>query len=134
MANGEASNGPITGALATVWRGSAPGANTNILTDNFKVGFTASAIRISVQLAASSVLNLMASDGTNTEALALNDNAALTAGALHTFTVGARRTTTGLSKQEHLETPGTELSYNFQVETDGVITYLVVDEVQGAVL
>lgn len=133
MANTEASNGPNANALATVWRGSAPGANTDILASDFKVGYTASAIRITVQLATSSVLNLMVSDGTNTEALALNGNTALTAAALHTFVVGARRTDTGVGRVDK-SSSDTELSYNFQVETDSVITYLVVDEIQGAVV
>lgn len=133
MANTEASNGPNCAALATVWRGSAPGADMNILASNIKVGHTASAMRITVQLATSSVFNVMVTDGTNTEALAMNDNAALTAAATYTFTIGARRTITGAAKVDATSSD-TELSYNFQVETDSVITYLVVDEVQGAVV
>ena len=113
-------------ALATVYNGSAPGANTNILTTSLKVSESACAIRITVCLTTGSVFNMQTTDGTTAYVNGLNGSTALNAGDVYTFTVGARRYSS--------QTGTTELSYNFQVETDSVIRFLFVEEVTGPVV
>lgn len=110
-------------ALATVYAGAAPGANTNILATSLKVSDSASALRVTVCLTTGSVFNLHVTDGTTAYVNGLNASAALNAGDVYTFTVGARRYSS--------QTGTTELSYNFQVETDSVIRMLFVEEITG---
>ena len=112
-------------ALATVYNGSAPGANTNIITP-VKVSDSASTIRVTVCLATASVFNVVVTNGSTPFTMGLNASSALQAGDLYTFTFGARRYSS--------QTGTTELTYSFQVETDGVINYLLVEEVTGPVL
>ena len=112
-------------ALATVYNGSAPGANTNIITP-VKVSDSASAMRVTVCLSTSSVFNVRVTDGTNPHTQSLNGGTALTANCLYTFTFGARRYSS--------QTGTTELTYSFQVATDGVIETLLVEEVTGTVV
>lgn len=103
----------------------APGANTNILTNNIKIETPGSAaLRITVALTTASVFNMRVTDGTTAYDLGLNNSVALAAGDLYTFTVAALK---------HNES-GVELEYNFQVETDSVIRLLVVEEITGGVL
>lgn len=113
-------------ALVTQYALAAPGANTNMLATSFKVSESASALRITVCLTTGSVFNLHVTDGTTAYVNGLNASAALNAGDVYTFTVGARR----MSSQ----TGTTELSYNFQVETDSVIRFLFVEEITGPVV
>lgn len=111
---------------ATQYNTAAPGADTDFLTD-FTVGSLVSALRITICLSTSSVLNLAVTDGTTAHAMALNGGTALTANALYTFTVGARRTKDGTED-------GTQLVYNLQVATDSVIEYVMVEGVTGGLL
>lgn len=113
-------------AVATVYNGSAPGANTNILSSSLTPGPNASAYRVTVCLATASVFNVRVTNGTTAFTMGLNASAALNAGDLYTFTFGVRKNST--------QTGTTALSYNFQVETDGVINYLLVDEILGPVV
>ena len=117
-------------ALVTGFNLSAPGANTNILATSIKVSPHAVALRITVCLATASVFNVMVSDGTTTFALGQEKSTALNAGDSYTFTLGARR----YKSHPYVEGTTTELTYNFQVETDGVIRILFVEEVLGPVV
>ena len=112
-------------AIATVYAGAAPGANTNIVTP-FKVSESASALRVTVCLTTGSVFNVRVTDGSTAYTMGLNASAALNAGDIYTFTFGARRYSS--------QTGTTELTYSFQVETDSVINYLLVEEVTGPVI
>ena len=131
----EATTGPGSCvAVMTVYAGSAPGANTNIsFTDasgasvtTFKVPEDATALRVTVSLATSSVLDLRVTDGSTAYTQHLNGGVALAAGTLYTFTVGARRYST--------QSGTTELSYAFRVVTDSVIQTLFVEAVSGPVV
>lgn len=113
-------------AQATVYNGSAPGANTNILSTGITFGANASACRVTVCLGTSSVFNVYVTDGTNAFTMGLNESNALQAGDLYTFTFGVRKVSS--------QTGSTTLTYNFRVETDGVINYLLAEEVRGPVL
>lgn len=105
---------------------SAPGANTGI-TGGIKFGATAAACRVTVALATSSVFNVTCADGTTTHKWGLNASAALNAANLYTFTFSVRNTHNG-------QDTGTALTYDFEVETDGVVEQLLVEEVTGAVV
>lgn len=113
--------------LATVYAGSAPGVNTNILATGIVPPKDVGAFRITVALAAASVFNVRVTDGTTAYTQGLKESAALNAGDLYTFTMGVSRTSDGSED-------GTTLTYNFQVETDGVIQTLIVDGVVGGVV
>lgn len=95
----------------------APGANTNILSESItpKMG---GAFRVTVVLAVASVFNVRASNGSTAYTWGLNRSVALSAGDIYTFTFGV--------------VPAE--SYNFQVETDGIIQKLQVDEVTSGEL
>ena len=110
-------------ARATVYALAAPGANTNIITP-FSVGDNASAIRVTVCLTTASVFNVRVTDGSTAYSMGLNASSALNAGDLYTFTFGARHYSS--------QTGTTALTYSFQVETDSVINYLLVEEIIGA--
>ncbi len=114
-------------ALATVYAGAAPGINTNILSTGVQVSPSASAIRVTVVLATSSVFNFTVTDGTTAYTVGLNASAALNAGDAYTFVFGARR-------YKSQPNGSVELTYNFQVETDGVINLLFVEEVAAPVI
>ena len=111
-------------ALATVYA-TTPGANTNIYAA-VKVSESASAIRITVSLATSSVFDLRITDGSTAYTLHLNEGVALTASCLYTFVVAARRYSS--------QTGTTELTYSNRVATDGVVQLLFVEEVTGPVV
>ena len=108
---------PLPIARATVFNGAAPGANTDMLAADLTPG-RRGAFRITVAVTTASVFNVSATDGTTTHVWGLNGSVALQAGDVYTFTIGC----------------DPSLSYNFQVETDGVIEVLVVDEIRGGVL
>lgn len=95
----------------------APGANTDIIGSDITPDRNG-AFRVTVVLATASVLNVMIDDGTNSYACGLNESNALQAGDLYTFTFS-------VAKQN---------GYNFQVETNGIIQVLQVDEVSGGEL
>lgn len=107
---------------ATVFNTTAPGANTDILSTAISV-VEGSALRVTVALTTGSVFNVTCTDGTTTHTWGLNSSAALTAGDVFTFTIGANPTESNSGSTN-------TLSYNFQVETDGVIEYLSVQEAQ----
>lgn len=96
----------------------APGANTNILATSLTPKQGVAAFRVTVVLATGSVFNLRTTDGTTAFTSHFNGGVALAAASVYTFTFGV---TSGLT-------------YNFQVETDGVIRLLQVDEVTAGVI
>lgn len=98
------------GVLTDQFNVSAPGANTNILSTGLTPAYSGT-LHISVCLATASVLNITESDGTTTFTIGLNASVALNAGDGYTFSWGCIRNRT----------------YNFQVETDGVIRKLQVN-------
>jgi hypothetical protein len=108
--------------LADGYNVSAPGANTDILSADIapldNTGTTGSIFRITLVLATSSVVNVMVDDGSTQFAVPLNDNTAITAEAWYREAFAVR--------------PG--LTYNFQVETDGVIRILHVEEILDGVI
>lgn len=97
----------------------APGANTGITG-----GITPTvgcAIRVTVSLATSSVFNVTVTpDGGTKRTHGLNTSAPLNANDLYSFVFGAAIA----------DASGAALSYDFEVETDGIIRYLVVEEAQ----
>lgn len=110
-------------ARATVYAGSAPGANTNIITP-ITFGDHACACRVTVALTTGSVFNVRVTNGTTAYTQSLNGGTALTANCLYTFTFGVRASTNGT----------TALTYSFQVATDSIIQTLFVEEVTGGVV
>lgn len=95
----------------------APGTSTDLITP-FTPKEGASVLRITVALGTSGVLYLRTTDGTTVYNLSLNGGTALTADALYTFTVGCRNS----------------LTYTLRLGTDGVVKYLMVEEVGGGVI
>ena len=90
----------------------APGANTNIITGIApKLG--AGIFRIGLALATASVFNYTVTDGTTGFTVGLYASAALTAGDQYLLDI------------PHL---GPSYTYNFQVETDGIVRVLTVHE------
>lgn len=96
----------------------APGANTNIATTALTPAYPVSAFRITVALATASVFNVTETVGATTNTYGLNASAALNAGDVYTFVMGVNNSAT----------------YNFQVETDGIIRKLQVDEIPKGVI
>ena len=96
----------------------APGANTNIFSTSLTPVYQCSAFRVTVALTTASVFNVVMTDGTTSYTNGLNASAALQAGDLYTFTFGVHNGNT----------------YNFQIETDGVVRILQVDEIPGGVV
>lgn len=92
------------------WEVAAPGANTDAI-DDITWGHRGEACRVTVQVATSSVVNLMVTRGATENALGLNSNTALVAGAVYTFDVHGMQ--------------GGDI-VNFQVETDSVIDTLAI--------
>lgn len=127
MAQREVSKGSMAHALATVFNGSAPGADTAILSSGIQFGPNASMARVTVALTTGSVFNVTCTDGTTPHKWGLNESDALNAGDLYVFTFGVRSTTDN-------EGGGDSLTYNFEVETSGVIELLLVEEVQGGAI
>lgn len=104
--------------LSSNFNVSAPGANTNILAEGVVPSRHDGVMRVTVQVATGSVLNVMVTQGATTKACGLNGNVALTAGCLYTFSFAVRANRT----------------YNFQVETNVALDVLDVEEVWGSVL
>ena len=94
----------------------APGANTNILTTALTPTY-GGYFQIFVVLATGSVFNMTVTDGSTAYTVGLNKSTALQAGDGYTFTV--------------LVDPS--YSYNFQVETDGIIRQLLIHEISNPV-
>ena len=89
----------------------APGADTDAFTV-IKPKTGVYAWRVTVALTVSSVFNVSATDGTTAHIWGLNASAALNAADVYTF--------------EHAVDP--DVSYSYQVETDGIVEMLTVDE------
>ena len=97
---------------ATVFNGSAPGTDTDIFSSDLTPKGGSVRARVTVALTTSSVVNVSATDGTTTHTWGLNASAALNAADLYEFEFGT----------------DPALSYNVQVETDGVIEQLLWDD------
>lgn len=93
----------------------APGVDTNVPNVGVKPG-PAALLRITIALTTSSVVNLSVTDGSTTHVWGLNSSTALNAADLYVFELGAMH----------------GLTYDVQVETDGVIEILLIDEILGA--
>lgn len=102
----------------------APGANTDIITG----GITPSvgcALRFTVCLATAGVFNIMfQKTGGTQRAGGCQLSAALNAGDFYTFEIGASPQTIPNSGDR------VAVTYNAQVETNGIIRYLLVEEAQ----
>lgn len=90
----------------------APGANTNILSTSI-VPKMSGRLRVWITLAVASVFNYTENDGTTNRTIGINSSVPLPAGDEQVFDISS--------------TQG--YSYNFQVETDGAITKIRVEEV-----
>lgn len=101
--------------VASVYSGSAPGANTDILAADVEPQIRGSVFRVTVCLSTESVFNVTTTDGTTAYTNGLNSSTALNAGDVYMFAFGTRE----------------DIDYNFQVETDSVIRFLYVEEVIG---
>ena len=89
----------------------APGANTNILTTSLTPRMDG-VMRLTIVLATASVFNVTITNGSTTYTCGLNASTSLNAGDLYFFSFGVSSLNT----------------YNFQVETNGVINILQVEE------
>lgn len=90
----------------------APGANTNIMTTSI-TPLMSCRLRVGVVLETASVFNVTETSGATTNTYGLNESVPLAANDYYVFDVPA----------------GAAYSYNFQVETDGIIGRLTVSEV-----
>jgi len=96
----------------------APGANANIFATTITPSYPVSALRVTVVLAVAAVLNFTVTNSGTTFTCGLNQSLALNSGDAYTFVFGVNGSNT----------------YNFQVETDGIIRVLQVDEVPEGVV
>jgi hypothetical protein len=100
----------------------APGANTNIFTA-ITPSPNAAAWRVTIALTTSSKVDLRVTDGTTAYSNVLNNDTALAAGGLYTFSFGVAATST--------LTGATALTFSLRVQTDSVIRQLYIEEVLG---
>src|SRR3990167_5465641 len=114
-------------SVASIISLAAPGANTDILAADFSPS-TRCAWRVTVSLGTASVFNVVAESGATAYTIDLNGGVALTASTMYTFTFSAAPP--GQATVGGVLTACT-IDYNFRVETDGVIQYLMVEEVYG---
>lgn len=105
--------------LGSLYAAAAPGANTSVFATSLTPHATASALRIGVSLATTSVFNMYVTDGTTAYTQGLNGSVALAAGDF--YCLGPIPCSSGLT-------------YNFRVETDSVIQTLYVDEIRNGVI
>jgi hypothetical protein len=105
--------------------GAAPGANTDIFTALTPTA-QAAVWRIQIALTTGSKVDVRVTDGSTAYSQTLNNDTALTAACLYTFTfmVAATSSLTGT----------TALTYSIRVKTDSVIQTLIVDEIIGGVI
>jgi len=89
----------------------APGANTNILSTSITPRADG-VMRLTIVLAVSSVFNVTITNGGTTFTCGLNSSTTLNSGDLYFFSFGMNSSNT----------------YNYQVETNGVIRVLQVEE------
>lgn len=99
-------------AISVDWEVAAPGANTDAITDI--TWSSERALRLTIQCDTSTVVNLMVTSGATENALGMNANTALVAGALYTFDV-------------HGVPDGATV--NVQVETDSALPVVAVGEI-----
>ena len=99
-------------AISVDWEVSAPGANTDAITDITWV--SERALRLTVQCDTGTVVNVMVTSGATENALGMNANVAVTAGALYTWDV-------------HGIPDGSTV--NVQFETDSAAAVIAVGEV-----
>lgn len=90
----------------------APGANTNIMSTSITPKMSCR-LRIYITLATASVVNYTETTSGVSRTIGLNESDPLTAGDEHIF--------------DHSASP--DSSYNYQVETNGIITKLKVEEI-----
>lgn len=98
----------------------APGVSTNIITTSITPARGVYALRVTVALTVSSVFNVAATDGTTAHAWGLNASAALNAADLYSFEFSV-----------HADPDSSSVTYNFQVESDGVVECLLVDQLKS---
>lgn len=96
---------------------SAPGADTAAFTAISPI-FDQSEFRFTIALTTSSVVNVTGYNGTTTHKWGLNSSSALNAADLYTFIVPVFKT----------DQSDNAMVYSVEVETDGVIEFLCVDE------
>lgn len=102
----------------------APGAATAIFGGLVPVLY-ASTFRVTVRLATGSIFNATVTPtGGSKITMALNGGVALSAGNVYTFDLPVR-------KHNGAATPVSN-SYDFEIATDGVVSYLQVDELETA--
>jgi hypothetical protein len=119
------SNFAVT-ALATCYALSAPGANVDIFTA-VNVSTRCVALRITLALATTSIVDLQVTDGSTAYSLAINDGNAITADLLKTYEMPARC----YKSQPYTEGTTAKLSYSLRVRTNGIIKICFVDEIGG---
>lgn len=115
----------------------APGATTNIITKSPTgatiTGLTprnaTAALRVTVCLATTSIFDCNVTDGTTAFTWHLNGGTSLTGGCIYSFEIPA----SGLAATQTQTTSPKALVWNFQVETNGVIQELEVDEVDTGI-
>lgn len=110
--------------LGSLWNLPAPGAGVNLFATNLQLraaGRGVAVLRIQASLAIAGKLDLVESDGTTTIVGAVLDGATLGASHPNGFVYEARKTTPA----------GKALSYNFRLETDGIVNHLRVTECDG---
>ena len=90
----------------------APGANTNIMSSSITPKMSCR-LRVYITLAVAAVLNYTETIGGTTRTFGINESVPLGAGDEYIF--------------DHSASP--DAAYNYQVETDGIITRLKVEEV-----
>lgn len=104
--------------LARTYNQAAPGANTDIFATPISIPAGVNALRITVVLGTTSVFNYTTTDGTTLFTVGLNQSVALESGDAYSFVIDA----------------DSGLTYNFRVETDGVIRGLLVYGIKSAVV
>lgn len=111
--------------LGSVFHLAAPGANTNIFPTNLTLHSASknvAVLRIQFNLAVAGKLDIVETDGTTTIVSPLLAGATLNAGQPYALSYEARAATPA----------GKQLSYNFQLETNGIVNHGRVTECDGS--
>lgn len=114
------SSGLVT--RAAIFNLAAPGANTDILGTAITPTVDCEFV-ITASLSTGSKVDVTITDGTDTHVITLNGNTALTANVMTRMTFPA-------VALERNSGNGNTLQYNFQLQTDSVVEYFVVQERQ----
>ena len=114
--------GAPIGHLYSGFNISAPGANTGIVNAETSSALNVrdGRLRITIALTTSSVVNVTCTDGSTTHKWGLNSSSALNAADLYSFELGCSRLS-----------GATLLSWDVEIETDGVIELLVIENPVG---